>query len=390
MTEYGNLHLYKQKNGNWKGVLYYYDAEHKRKCVTKTSKLKTKRDAKKELEAWAEELREKGRRGISLKKNNQGETVEAVITRYLDSQLEKGKLERSTYTTQLNRLKKHVFPQIGDIDFATVNKDVIELWITELYNSNLAIGTIHGIYADVAKVYKYYFKQGELKFNPFEFVDTPSKSQSKKTFLSKEQMREFVKCMEEEYKPSDAMYTAICLAMYAGLRRGEICGLRWFDIDFNRNTLTVSSSIGVANGTYTKAPKNNSSKRTFPMIPQLAEALKIRYEAVQEEYGTINHDWFVCGNARTYLSPTHISRLFKSFVKEYQLVDYYGNEVKLHSLRHNFATLGVNAHIDIASLSKMMGHASKAMTLDTYADSSPEAMKLATAQLGSSFTAIEE
>ena len=93
----------------------------------------------------------------------------------------------------------------------------------------------------------------------------------------------------------------------------------------------------------------------------------------------------MCGNAKRYLSPTHLSRKFKKFVTDNNLVDFYGNELKLHSLRHNFATQGVKAHVDIASLSRMMGHASKAMTLDTYADSSPEAMKIAAEQLENSF-----
>lgn len=385
MTEYGNLNFSKQKNGNLKGILYFYDATGKRRNISKTSKRKKVKEAKAELQAWADEMREQGKRGISLNPRKQGETVETIITRYLDTQMEKGKIERSTYTTQLNRLKRHVFPHIGAIDFATLNKDAIEIWITKLYNSNLAIGTIHGIYADVAKVYKYYYKHGELKFNPFEFVDTPSKSHSKKTHLTQEQLKHFLDCMEEEFKPTDAMYVAICLATYAGLRRGEICGLRWYDIDFQRGTLTVSTSIGVANGTYTKSPKNASSKRTFPIIPKLLDILKARYDFVEQQYGTISNEWFVCGESRTYLSPTHISRLFKKFVSKYELVDVYGNEVKLHSLRHNFATLGVSANIDIASLSRMMGHASKSMTLDTYADESPQAMKMASEQLAETF-----
>lgn len=194
-------------------------------------------------------------------------------------------------------------------------------------------------------------------------------------------MRIFAECANEEFEKGDAILVAICLAMYAGLRRGEICGLRWFDIDFGRNTLTVSSSIGVANGTYTKGPKNKSSNRAFPMIPQLVAILQDRLEQVKREYGTYEQDWFVCGKARQYMSPTNISRRFSNFVKKYELVDRYGNEVKLHSLRHNFATVGVSANMDIASLSRMMGHASKAMTLDTYADSSPEAMKIASKQL---------
>lgn len=385
MTEYGELTFTTQKNGNLKGILCWYDATGKRRQITKTSKKKSRREAKAELREWEAEMRAQGKKSLGIGTKNNAKTVEQVICEYLNKQLETGKMERSTYATQINRLKRHVFPHIGDIQFNEVNKDALEIWITKLHKTNLKIGTIHGIYADVAKVYKYWYKQGELSYNPFEFVDTPSKSESKKTFLDPDQTERLVMCLNDYASETEPLYVAVELALLAGLRRGEICGLRWYDIDFDRNLLTVSSAIGVADGTYTKGPKNKSSNRTFPMIPQLAEVLMARRKFVEEEYGVVDSGWFVCGEAKKYLSPTHLSRLFKEFVQHYNLVDHYKQEVKLHSLRHNFATVGVKANIDIASLSKMMGHASKAMTLDTYADASPQAMKLATQQLGESF-----
>lgn len=113
MTEYGKLTFTTQKNGNLKGVLNYYDVNGKRRNISKTSKKKSKREAKKELEAWAQEMREQAKRGISLNSKKMGQTVEDVITRYINKQLETGKLERSTYSTQMNRIKRHVFPHIG-------------------------------------------------------------------------------------------------------------------------------------------------------------------------------------------------------------------------------------------------------------------------------------
>ena len=92
MTEYGNLNFSKQKNGNLKGILYYYDAAGKRHNISKTSQKKKVKEAKAELQAWADEMREQGKRGISLNPRKQGETVEAIITRYLDTQMEKGKI----------------------------------------------------------------------------------------------------------------------------------------------------------------------------------------------------------------------------------------------------------------------------------------------------------
>lgn len=385
MTEYGNLHFTKQTNGHVKGYMHWYDAKGKRHQISRTSSLKKVTQAKAEIREWSEEVKAQGRKSLSIGTRTNKKTVEEVCTDYLDYQLSKGKLEKSSYAMQVSVLKANAFPYIGGITFGELNKDAIEVWLTKLSERGLKQGTIHGIYAHVAKVYKYWYKQGELAANPFEFVDTPSKSECKKTFLDKEQLDRLVSCLNDYAYVDSPLYIAVELALLAGLRRGEICALRWYDVDLESGMLSVSSAIGVANGTYTKPPKNKSSIRTFPMVEQLIEILKCRKDYVAKTYGTVDSSWFVCGDTIRYYSPTSLSRDFKAFVQEYDLRDHYQNEVKLHSLRHNFATLGVKSMMDIASLSVMMGHASKSMTLDTYADASPQAMQLAKKVLTNGF-----
>jgi integrase len=77
--------------------------------------------------------------------------------------------------------------------------------------------------------------------------------------------------------------------------------------------------------------------------------------------------------------------LFSEFVDRNNLVDAYGKKIVPHGLRHNFATVGIRAGMDIASLALMMGHASRAMTLDTYGDANADALNLASIKLKESF-----
>jgi integrase len=77
--------------------------------------------------------------------------------------------------------------------------------------------------------------------------------------------------------------------------------------------------------------------------------------------------------------------LFSEFVDRNELVDAYGKKIVPHGLRHNFATVGIQAGMDIASLALMMGHASRAMTLDTYGDANADALNLASVKLGERF-----
>lgn len=386
MTVYKNFRIrtIPDKNGKkrYKGSMDWYDAQGKRHETTRNSKCRLKKDAVKELEQWRDKMIAQGKKSLSIGTATRKKTVEQVVTEYLNYQKQRGKLEDSTYSSQINMLKSRCFPYIGDTQFDELTKDEAEAWISSLYKDGLSDNYIHGVYSHVAKVYKYWYRQGELALNIFEMIDTPSKGKSRKTYLDPDQFDNLLECLNDQYAVSDPLYIAVELACLAGLRRGEICGLRWRDIDFNKGTIHVSSAIGVtSDGSYTKAPKNASSNREFPVVPQLIEVLIARMVAVQNEYGTVQNEWFVCGKASTYLSPTNLSRLFKEFIVDNGLVDHYGQEVKLHSLRHNFATLGVQSHMDIASLSKMMGHASKALTLDTYADASPKAMKQASEDL---------
>ena len=185
-----------------------------------------------------------------------------------------------------------------------------------------------------------------------------------------------------DYKPDEPMFAGILLAFYAGLRRGEILGLRWRDIDFEKGLITVRSavSVGGPTGAYTKPPKNNSSNRTFPMLPQLKEALEQRRDSIDPK-----PNWFVCGNKDEFMAPQTFSHAFHDFTKRNNLVDAYGKRIVPHALRHNFATVGIRSGMDIASLSLMMGHASRAMTLDTYGDANADALNVASVKLSETF-----
>ena len=392
MGFYGKLSVRKHKCGKWQGILHYYTPEGKRRSTSKLSDLKGKRAATEELEMWRKQLEEEAERTgrVSKKDRKNGPTVEDVITEYLTHQFETGRLEKSTFYMQMNNAKARVFPYIGSYIFEDLDLVSIEAWITELFNEGLKSNTIHAIYAIPNKVYRHYHRTGRIASNPFDFAETPNKSAAKVTHLTQDGMDDLLEAVDDEYPKGSVMRSVVFLALYAGLRRGEICALRWNDIDFKANTLTVRSAIGVFGGTYTKGPKNQSSYRTFPMVEMLRKELEERREAVKKEYGAVDASWYVVGDTIHYLSPTSLSRWFKAFVDKYSLVDAYGKPITPHGLRHNYATVGIRSKMDIASLSLMMGHASRAMTLDTYGDANQDALLVASDRLSRQFKREQE
>ena len=374
----------KRKGKPWQARAKYKDALGKWKEVSKMlPDAKGKKDAERIANKWLDELNAEADLMPNMSK---AQTVDKVYREYLKHQLDTGEIEKSTYSNSLSSYRKYIQPYLGDYIFATVDKTVINGWITKLYQLGLSQNTIHTTYARLKKVYNYYFNNGELLKDPFKGVKMPKKGEVKITHLTDEQMTNIADAVYLDYEPQDAMYVGILLALYTGMRRGEICGLRWNDIDFHRHTISVRSAVGVSNGVgmgeYTKNPKNRSSIRAIQMLPQVEQALKDRYEMILP-----NGNWCVIGDKEQFMRPQQYNRLFSDFITKHNLVDAYGNKIVPHSLRHNIATVGIRAGMDIASLALMMGHASRAMTLDTYGDANADAISLASDKLKEQFNA---
>ena len=383
---YSGPYLRQLKTGKWQGIIKYKDKDGKWKSISKVSQQKLKRDAKVELEAWKEEQEHLAAMSPDFNPRDRSQakvTIQQKVTEYLDLQLSLRQLERSTYDVQMNNCHKRIFPYLGSIPYRSLTPADIDNWVTLLNNDGLKQNTIYKNFATLRKCYNYFEFRGEIQSNPFNRTKAPKASGARVTYLSKRQMADLLFCLNEQYKETDPFYIAIELATLSGLRRGEICGLRWVDIDFKEKKLSVTSAIGVSTkmGTYTKAPKTKASIRTFPMIPQLEEILQNAYSFQEQKYGEVQNSWFVCGRMKKYMNPTTLTHDMKNFTHRNNLKDVEGNYITIHSLRHNFANLGVESKMDISSLSYMLGHSNASMTLDIYASANEEGMKKASRTL---------
>lgn len=178
---------------------------------------------------------------------------------------------------------------------------------------------------------------------------------------------------------------AIELALTTGMRRGEVCALRWSDVG-DDGTVTVSHALGNGEGGfYLKEPKTGSSARTIPLTAHTAAILKAKRadsRRVLAEMGVPAGDPFVLGTqepeSRPY-NPTQLGKDFSAFCK------MNGFRCTFHDLRHTFATMMIANGCDVRTVASYLSHASVSMTLDTYADVDPEAKRAAVGKVDESF-----
>ncbi len=142
-----------------------------------------------------------------------------------------------------------------------------------------------------------------------------------------------------------------------GLRRGELLGLKWEDIDLNHGILRVKRQISRINGEVVEAPlKTKNAYRTLPLAADTVDVLKMQRKKAN------GSAWVFPAPDGGPISPDSVLNKLHRVLKRAGLP-----EVRFHDLRHTFATLALQNGVDIKTVSGMLGHFSAGFTLDTYA-----------------------
>lgn len=183
--------------------------------------------------------------------------------------------------------------------------------------------------------------------------------------------------------PTDTIATiAARIALYCGLRRGEICALRWKDVSLNRGggTLRVCNAIGLGTGgSYEKATKTDKP-REVPIPAGLSKRLaawKARQAETALSLGVSDiSDYYVIGNVKGgYCSPEYVTRAWAVLAERFGIVGTEGRIPTFHDLRHSYATIEIAEGVNVKTVAGNMGHASANMTLDVYASPDAEAQR---------------
>ena len=202
--------------------------------------------------------------------------------------------------------------------------------------------------------------------NPCKAVALPKVEHKEMQTIPAEQLQAFLKEAKET-----GVYEMYYIELATGLRRGELLGLKWTDVDWKNGIIKVRRSIARMNGEIVESTlKTKNSYRTVSISPQAIEVLKEQKAKTNDQY------IFPSPNGGP-ISPDSVNNMLKRVLARAGIP-----KVRFHDLRHTFATIALQNGVDIKTVSGMLGHFSAGFTLDTYAHVTTSAQKEAAETLG--------
>ena len=372
------------KRGNGEGSIYYRNADRKWVGSITLSSGKRKVFYGKTRKEVQEKLK------IVLHDQQQGtlvssapQTVDQFLTDWLEN-THRRRIRPRTYERYREAVYLHIIPSLGHIQLQKLTAQQVQSFYTKKADEGLAPATIIYYHSVLHNALDTAVKWGVIFRNVCDLVAPPRKQQYEIQPLTMEQMQQLLATVRGH--KWEALFT---LALATGMRRGELLGLKWQDINFEAGLLQVRrvlsrvpTNMPEREHVYVEAePKTQKSRRSVMIAPFAFEALK-KHRASQLEAklkaGEFwqEHDYVFCTLHGTHLNPNHVVEEFKKLLTRAGLPD-----IRFHDLRHSAATLLLSLGIHPKVVQELLGHTQISMTMDVYSHVLPGMQQDAMRQL---------
>ena len=354
----GEGNIRKRKDGRWEGRYTVGHDPETGKSIIKNVLGKTQAEVKEKLKRAIEE-----NVGIDY-----GKAKTYTVGSWLEVWMEnyaRVKLRPSTFKTSQGFLKNHIKPQLGGIPLAELTSLDLQRFYKHLLDGGrvdrveakkkpkgLAPKTVRNIHQMIGSAYNLAMEQKLVSKNPTQGCALPKVEHKEMKTLTSDQLSTFF----QEARDS-GVFALYYIDLTTGLRRGELLGLKWSDIDLEKGDLRVQRQIGRINGKIIEMPlKTKNAYRTLPLSADAIDVL------VQQRRKTGNSEWVFPSPSGGPMSPDSVLHMLHRVLKRAGLP-----KVRFHDLRHTFATLSLKSGVDVKTLSGALGHYSAGFTLNTYA-----------------------
>lgn len=290
-------------------------------------------------------------------------------------------IRESTWDSYDGIVRNHIKTHLGDKPIAFVTTADIQKMYNHLKkngrnrahpinNHQLADSTIRSIHMMLHEALDTAVKERLIVKNPTNGTTIPKNNYATKQILTEKQLDRFIQIIRQDEKWYDFFYTEIT----TGLRRGEICGLKWSDFDEASGRLKISRTIHnkKGGGLTWGSTKTDKGTRNILLPPSTAEVLRNRKQKMQGEWIFPN-----IYKPDEPMHPDYAYHRLKTLLRQAELP-----LIRFHDLRHTFATHALTSGVDAKTLSKILGHTNASFTLDTYTHVTTDMQKRASNIVG--------
>ncbi|SFL66005.1 tyrosine-type recombinase/integrase [Pelosinus propionicus] len=381
-TIYDKVVKKKRKNGE-EYELKYVEAQimiNNKRC-TKTFK------GKREASAWLQKKREEASKGIYIV-SNKVKFKEFADTWLKDKEIE-GKKETTLSGWRLY-LDNHILPSLGSIALKDITTEKLNSFYSEKMGTNsqrkrdskteekknepISPNTVIHFHRIIHNILNHAIKHRILAYNPATACSKPKAVKPQINILTVEEVVKLLETArlynikkngEINEKVNQSYYPALVVAVYTGLRRSELMGLKWKYVDLDNGILTITETLLQITGkkAYQEDDtKTYAGKRTIAVPSEVIEILSKHKEYMGDT------EYVFCNNKRGTPDPHNFNRFFEKLLVKAGIEKH----VRIHDLRHTNVSMMVLQGVNPKDISKRIGHSSYSFTMQTYAHIMPE------------------
>lgn len=359
----GEGNIRERTDGRWEGMYSAGVNAETGKYIRKSVFAKTKEECEKKLKKAIREYKRalKEQQKSNAKNDSTKETLGVWIDKWYKLYCRPG-IRESTAATYEACIYTHVIPKIGDWKLSEITTSMLDKYIADLLTkgkvrndgkgkglSNEVVRKIHSLIQSSLERAR---TDGLIKVNPAKDCEVPSKHNQKVDILTKQEIKRMLIQAKE-----DGCFELLLLDLTTGLRRGELLGLKWDDINFVTNEMSIQREVVLINGKVAVTPlKSNAAYRSL-VIPSSISAILQNYKKESSS------EWLFPSPVKENMprDPSAVRKKLSNVLERAGC-----KHVRFHALRHTFATMALQYGLDIKTLSSIIGHSSIELTLDTY------------------------
>jgi integrase len=360
----GEGSIYRRKDGRWTARISLPNGERK------SFYGKTRHEVSTKLSEAQRALAE----GLTVPASDRL-TLEGYLLQWLQSRA--ASVRDSTYVSYEVQIRRHIAPALGRTRLKQLAAPQVQAFYGECLAKGLSPRSVQYIHGVLRQALQAAVKWGLVARNVTDLVEPPRPRKPQIQAFNREQARIFLDTVR-----GDRLRALYVLALCSGLRRGELLGLRWEDVDLDLGTLAVRNSLVKVKGGWALSETKTASSRRVVKLPSLAvEGLSQHRLRQVEEKLAAGPAWQELGfvfttRIGTPIDGNNLYREFKQILKAADLP-----VIPFHGLRHSAATLMLALGVQPKVVAEMLGHSRISVTMDTYSHVLPHLQEEAAAKM---------